>query len=82
MTLHPVSTMALRPAGSKRVRDLRLGDWIEKEPGSGQWREVLSAGPQQNGLKPWEVLLAPLGEGRDFVVFLLPDSRVQVARRA
>ncbi len=80
--MNPVSAISLRPAGTKLVRDLRLGDWIEKEPGSGQWREVLAAGPQRNGLEPWEIVLAPIGEGYDFAIFRLPDRRVQVARRA
>jgi hypothetical protein len=79
--MNPVAAISLRDVGTKPVRELRRGDWIEKEPGSGQWREVLAAGPQHNGLEPWEIVLASLGEGCDFAIFRLPDSRVQVARR-
>jgi hypothetical protein len=79
--MNPVAAISLRDVGTKPVRELRRGDWIEKEPGSGQWREVMAAGPQHNGLEPWEIVLAPLGEGCDFAIFRLPDSRVQVARR-
>ena len=77
--MHPVSDIALRPMGSSKAKDLRPGDWIEKAPYSGKWRKVLSVRPQP-GRIPLEIALQAMGERNDFLMFLLPETSVAVAK--
>ena len=78
-SVYAVSEFALRIVGRRTAKDLRPGDWIEKAPGSGRWRRVLAVRPQP-GRVPLEIHLQAMGEGCDFLVFLLPETPVQVAR--
>ena len=74
-----MSDLALQLAGQRKAKDLQSGDWIEKHPHSGRWRKVLAVRPQP-GRAPLEIALQPMGEGSDFLMFLLPETLVQVAR--
>lgn len=78
-TVYPIAEVALVIVGQKPAKDLRPGDWIEKQPHSGRWRKVLAVKPQP-GRTPLEIHLEAMGEGFDFLVFLLPETPVQVAR--
>ena len=78
-SIRVVSEVALLIVGRREAKDLRPGDWIDKAPPCGKWRRVLAVRPQP-GRVPLEIALQAMGEGSDFLVFLLPDTAVQVAK--
>ena len=79
--VRPVAGMSLCRKGNVLVSTLKSGEWIDIEPGTGKWRQVVYARPQKSGAVPWEICLEPLGEGYQFLVFLLPTDLVPVAVR-
>lgn len=77
--IYPRAEVVLKATGQRLAKDLRPGDWIEKVPFSGKWRKVLAVRPQP-GRIPLEIVLEAMGEGYDFLFFVLPDAKVYTAR--